>query len=328
MNLTLISKYRSELMGIAMLLVVWHHLPININIPIYDFLRINAGFGVDIFLLLSGIGLYYSMSKESSLRNYYLKRFIRIFPIWAIFILCLNFIKGNFDFTYLFLKISTIGWWTGSVGMDYWFIPNIVVLYIVYPLFHQVLQKSPPIALSVIIIIYIVVLILPEGYYFQQCYRYPTFFLGGFIGMLIKNYSANICKIYAPLFFILFIIGASLSVYGYTINASTNYLKQTGWLFLPYFFITPGFCIITVYLLYKSSCKYTNIVFHLIGTISIEIYLLHGPFIELTSFITHTYGFNKILTGGLLVTLSIIAAFYTHKINNIIMNYMKLKLHL
>lgn len=332
MNLALISKYRSELMGIAMLLVVWHHIPISINSTVYDFLKLNAGFGVDIFLLCSGMGLYFSMSKGLGLRNYYLKRFVRIFPIWTLFLLCLNFVRGNFDLTYLFLKITTIGWWMGNVGMDYWFIPNIVVLYILYPLFHQVLYKSSIIALSLIVLIYLAVLLLPEGNYFQQWYRYPTFFLGGYMGMLIKKYSVSVSKIYVLLFLILFVVGLCLSIYGYVtielINERMDELKQTGWLFLPYFFITPGFCIIVVYILEKYSLKYMNMLFHFLGTISIEIYLLHGQFIELTSFITHTYDFNKIYIGGLLITLSFIMAYYTHKINNIIMGYLKFKLNL
>lgn len=52
MNLTNLSKYRSELMGIAMLMVVFHHLPFEINNPIFHYVKQNAGFGVDIFSVI------------------------------------------------------------------------------------------------------------------------------------------------------------------------------------------------------------------------------------------------------------------------------------
>lgn len=95
MNLSLISKFRTELMGFAMLLVVWHHLPMNINFSIYDFLKSNGGFGVDIFLLLSGMGLYFSTHKGLNLKEYAIKRAIRIFPIYALVIITLSIVNGG-----------------------------------------------------------------------------------------------------------------------------------------------------------------------------------------------------------------------------------------
>lgn len=95
MNLSFISKFRTELMGIAMLLVVWHHLPMNINFSVYDFLKTNGGFGVDIFLLLSGMGLYFSTSKGLEMKKYAIKRAIRIFPIYSLIIVVLSIIKGG-----------------------------------------------------------------------------------------------------------------------------------------------------------------------------------------------------------------------------------------
>lgn len=47
-------------MGLAMLMVVFHHLAIHGMNEAIDFLHLNGGFGVDVFLLLSGMGLYYS----------------------------------------------------------------------------------------------------------------------------------------------------------------------------------------------------------------------------------------------------------------------------
>jgi len=128
-------------MGIAMLMVVFHHLPIEIGNSVYSYLKLNAGFGVDIFLLLSGLGLYFSMSKAgSTLASYYKNRAIRIFPIYAIIILCVSLIKGDFDLKTYLLDASTLGWWIDGTCYD-WFIPTIVLLYAVFPLFYYAILR-------------------------------------------------------------------------------------------------------------------------------------------------------------------------------------------
>ena len=70
MNLSSISSRRTELMGFAMLIVVWYHLPITTHILAIDFLRGNGCIGVDIFLLLSGFGLAYSTKNGLRLSDY------------------------------------------------------------------------------------------------------------------------------------------------------------------------------------------------------------------------------------------------------------------
>ena len=78
-----LSRYRGELMGAAMLFIVLFH----VDLPRYDLyygLRRCGNVGVDMFLFLSGIGLWYSWSKNTSLRQFFLNRYIRIYPAWLI----------------------------------------------------------------------------------------------------------------------------------------------------------------------------------------------------------------------------------------------------
>ena len=148
MNLKDLSTYRSELMGLAMLMVVFRHLPFDINNPVYHYVKGNAGFGVDIFLLLSGIGLYYSISKKgTTLADYYKHRAIRIFPIYALVILIVSLIKGTFSISSFALKVSTIGRWTTGDCFD-WFIPTIVMLYAVFPIYYHIVLKPKCLAIS------------------------------------------------------------------------------------------------------------------------------------------------------------------------------------
>ena len=63
-NLNLISKYRAELMGISTILILICHAAGN-DVLMPKWLRYvvaQGAIGVDVFLFLSGMGLYHSLS--------------------------------------------------------------------------------------------------------------------------------------------------------------------------------------------------------------------------------------------------------------------------
>lgn len=61
-----ISRYRTQLMGMASLMIIACHAPASgvLMPPVLANVLSYGNFGVDIFLLLSGLGLYYSLSKR------------------------------------------------------------------------------------------------------------------------------------------------------------------------------------------------------------------------------------------------------------------------
>lgn len=87
-NYSIISNYRSQLMGIAIITIILLHFfqdvivynktpSILLNLSIY-YNTIVSSIGVDIFLLVSAIGLYFSYQKNSNLKDFYKKRIIRV----------------------------------------------------------------------------------------------------------------------------------------------------------------------------------------------------------------------------------------------------------
>ena len=78
-----ISRYRGELMGLAMLFVMLFHVWMPKSNPMYGFVRCG-NVGVDIFLLLSGVGLWFSWTKNPSLKHFFLRRYLRVYPVWII----------------------------------------------------------------------------------------------------------------------------------------------------------------------------------------------------------------------------------------------------
>lgn len=186
MDLFVLSKYRQELMGIAMLMVVFHHLAIPQCSTVVDFLHVNGGFGVDIFLLLSGMGLYYSTRHGLNLRSFLYRRLTRIFPLYILVVVSVALIKGQGAGDVLYM-VSTLGYWLGKPCYD-WFVPTIVVLYLLYPVFHWATfdkKHGVAIGLGICIVMYVAFLLLPYGSNFQMWMRWPTFFLGSVAGMMI-----------------------------------------------------------------------------------------------------------------------------------------------
>ena len=136
-----VSKFRSELMGLACLWVMLHHNAFSWPESL-DLLRrfsLYGNLGVDIFLLLSGVGLYYAWSKKPALGDFYARRFVRLLvpyvlfavPYWVWRDLYLH--QGSFwlDVTQLSLPLKGV--------ITTWYIPAIAVLYLLYPLIAKFL---------------------------------------------------------------------------------------------------------------------------------------------------------------------------------------------
>ena len=135
-DLRFLSIYRTQLMGLAALMIVVCHAPsYGVEMPeAVDGLLRRGGLGVDIFLLLSGLGCWYSLSKGQALRSWYSKRFMRIFvpylfmqiPFWFW-----RMIDGTFSLSHELLVFSTAGFWLYHAGA--WFIALLVPLYLLTP---------------------------------------------------------------------------------------------------------------------------------------------------------------------------------------------------
>ena len=59
-----LSKYRGFLMGFAILWVMYFHIPLKFATEVGWFIHRIGFYGVDIFLFLSGLGVYYSLTKD------------------------------------------------------------------------------------------------------------------------------------------------------------------------------------------------------------------------------------------------------------------------
>ena len=141
MSWSSLSKYRSELMGFACLWVMLHHNYIHWPDSM-ELLRRFANYGnlgVDLFLLLSGVGLYYAWQKKPKLGDFYARRFVRLIVPYVLFAVPywvwrdLHLGQGSFflDVTQLSLPLKGV--------ITTWYVPAIALFYLCYPLIARIL---------------------------------------------------------------------------------------------------------------------------------------------------------------------------------------------
>lgn len=145
-SLNAISRYRTEIMGFMCILIVLFHYKNNMIHPpalsAVDRLFEFGNVGVDVFLFVSGIGLYFSFQKSKHLLTFYKKRLIRI--ILPYVLLCVPYyiwLNLATERDLLLLDITQIS--LPLKGMiSTWYLPAITVFYLLFPLIYKLQQQK------------------------------------------------------------------------------------------------------------------------------------------------------------------------------------------
>ena len=146
MKLELLSKYRGQIMGAAMIWIMFFHSPSFASGEGIKFLHTIGFYGVDMFLLVSGLGLYFSMRKSKGIGDFYRKRAVRILPAYLIVTICwYAFCKTDLGIGDVILSILGVNYFRGTVYgrppyFD-WFLPTLFALYLLTPLYDKLFQK-------------------------------------------------------------------------------------------------------------------------------------------------------------------------------------------
>lgn len=194
-------------MGIATLMIIISHAPASGVLMPHILERIMGlgNFGVDIFLFLSGIGGYYSLSKMPKISDYFKKRYLRLgipyFLITTPFIIT-YLLMGVYSIPDALLSFTTFDFWLEHKGA--WFIAMLIPLYLLSPVFFNLLSGKKKWWILIILSGCIVVLcnIPTENSYgnivlsnvqfaFQ---RVPSYLIGMAIGEYCKNSELSTCN--------------------------------------------------------------------------------------------------------------------------------------
>jgi peptidoglycan/LPS O-acetylase OafA/YrhL len=228
--------------------------------------------GVDIFMLVSGFGLYFSLDNNNNIKDYYRKRLLRICPTYYILGIFASILLFHDSlFIYLF-RYSTIGFWIGDVYGE-WYIPSIVILYLLAPFIKKLFDRNFHLligflGLICLLVSYILVsnnFISKSEPHFFFLYRIPAFLFGMTCAYWIKK------DIFVKYYFFILLAGLPFFAYLFPLHHEIYNFKYLSLAFLlPLFTFT--FIIISKYI------KFINPLISQIGKASLEVYLIQGMF--------------------------------------------------
>lgn len=248
-NLGLFSQYRSELMGIATLLIIICHAPIyGVQMPQWlSIFLSNGGLGVDIFLFL----LFWLF-----------KRYIRIIIPSILIIIPIYFLGVNQthkSVIELLIELSGLGALFGKSPL--WFISCILLLYIITPLFSIILYgKRKMLWLILLSLTFFTIAYMPphNNIWHFIINRWPSYLLGFALAPNIKEQKLGSSWnfIFIPLFFYILL---------YTSNHVFSTHFSLFWL--------QGISVMTVCVIVINKYKYLNVFLSFMGIISLESYI-------------------------------------------------------
>lgn len=292
-----ISRFRGEHMGMAMLIIILFHVSLPRTDDFYG-LRRMGNLGVDIFLFLSGVGLWFSWIKVrvndpdrglfSQWRDFYKRRLLRVYPTWII-ISCLFYIPrfmkhathSAADWVDLFGDVL-INWdfWLND-ELTFWYIPATMMLYIFAPPYMELIRKHPIYQWLVVVMVmwcvlvqYVIPIHQTVGHIEIFWSRVPIFFLGLNMGEMVRQKKSldgqSIWMIWIMFFMTL---GTSMWLEQEIHGRFPLFLERM--LYIPLTVTT----IILFNRLFRRTPAWFNKCFAWVGALSLEAYLIHAEFV-------------------------------------------------
>lgn len=145
-----ISNYRGEIFGILIISIILFHYfeGVAVSVGTGKFLTLLAflfkgaigNVEVDVFLFLSGYGIFYSLSRKPGLIAFYIKRIQRVVIPYLIvggaFWLIKDFIIGRESFGRFLYDYSLLSFWGEGIRI-FWYISLICILYAISPYLYE-----------------------------------------------------------------------------------------------------------------------------------------------------------------------------------------------
>lgn len=261
-----LSKYRTELMGIAILNIMIYHCILPLEDISLGWFKIGW-IGVEFFLFLSGIGCYYSLSKHFEIVTFYKRRLNRLIFAWifiAIPFYLYRYINGAYSFGELIERVTTLSAILGHSPAN-WFIAIILICYLVAPFYYNYLVQNKKNILFTPSLVFLFSCLLFYLLNNDIFLRFSIFILGMNCGSMVKNNIQDKTSIGFRI--AIGIIGVLL----------ISWLEQSGTSVIIERLIALMICssLLFLWCFILDKCKYLRLPMHFLGEITLEIYLLH-----------------------------------------------------
>ena len=297
-----LSVNRTFLMGLACLWIVFQHLQLKLNFyPLWALGRF--GFTqVDVFMLLSGFGIAYSLEKSGEVDVFLKKRFLKVLPTYYVLVvlyIIYNLALSENKITSIDMLgvITCTSFWYGGDFIFSWYVQAILFFYILSPVIYALIKKGYSIHLIVISVILSIAFVrsgLEIG-----ISRMTAFILGmSVVGIRYNDKNGKLIKkgaYVASIISILLVASVELFIQR---KVGDDYRL----IFLPLFLLPLGECLLFAKcadILRKNNfSRYIVRGFEFIGKFSLEIYLTQTLFNLVSE--NFTKAINSIVTYNLI----------------------------
>ncbi len=318
-NLGFLSKKRNIIYSIAIIWIVFFHSTFELNWKwFYPLAQIkNIGnIGVDIFLMISGMSLFFSIEKYSSVRQFYAKRLKRILVpsllVGIPYFFVEDMLSGTNRIIRFLLDISGISFFT--TGLEtIWFIVAILIMYMIYPWLYKLFKKADWSVFCLIGCIAVYELFnisfkMLNGEIWNNSEmllsRVPVFIIGTYIGKFVKEKKVLKIKewqvVTAGMISVCILVAVRmfLPIYAYRISCTV--------LSLP---IAMAFSVL-------GKIKITDKPAALLSAYTLEIYLLHEKMVVFCTDKMSEY--HYVIINICAIILTAVFVFLLKKVENIV----------
>ncbi len=198
LNWNNLSKYRNQIYALSILWVFLFHVDSSFpslnffeRIPLY-IIR-SGNLGVDVFLFMSGISMYYARKKSTDTVSFLKRRYMKIIKIYLTFcvpFLIFYYLVGKMSFDAMIRQIT----FTRARVSSFWFLLCIVICYTIYPLLYKLICEKKKHWIVIGVVAYVAGLMLLNhvwhaAFQFDEIMitRFPIFVIGSLFGEKVYN---------------------------------------------------------------------------------------------------------------------------------------------
>ena len=273
-----ISVTRSELMGYAILFVMFAHAAKWSGIESLRFIssQLTSLMHTPGFLFLSGFSIAYALNKKPSIQEFYTRRIRRLMiPFFVVTspVFLYLYLMGD-SLTNFLLNVSTLRFWVDSNFAGMWYISTTIVLYALSPLFYKVIDTKHPRLMCVVmtalitLLGYLIYEVYPSYYWSHEISlaKWCMYVLGLTIGYLNIRIGGGIFLKHIVYILLMWVALYMLSRYDIFFKIYYGHCRTLlGITFLTYFYSKTN----------QSKLNVLNDFFKWLGTYSLELYLIH-----------------------------------------------------
>ena len=295
----LISKYRAVLMGIAAIWIhvyhTWIHTIINPQTGfgiamsnVENYIALIGNCGVDIFLLMSGMGLTYAIKKDK-LPVFYYRRIRRVYLPFLIAAV-ISAILEKWTLATFIGNASLYNFFAVDINSYCWFVPAIITLYLFFPLYYMVFEKvkNKLVFTAAVLLVWLLLSLALMNVMRVDLYalynRIPVFLIGIFFGYMAQNRKDVVFKAWHYILLILVFALSLFLLYLYKFRNFSIVLVQEK-LVIPNSLFAVSFPFLAAKLMdliERHLPKTGRVIAKVIGfwgMISLEIYLIYTCFL-------------------------------------------------